>query len=102
MNVFNYTSFNEQYNILNNIIGIGDTTTSTINGIIAHSNRTITEGLEYAENSTWASAKINEWNELMTKLNTDLANLNTLLQQAAAASSAYKEFEQTNNGPQVY
>lgn len=101
MNVFDYAAFNEQYNILNNIIGGGETDPSTINGVVAHSNRAIAEGLEYAENSAWASSKMNEWNELMPSLNAQLANLATLLQQAKAAADAYNQFEQSHTGIQA-
>lgn len=98
MNVFDYAAFNEQYNILNNIIGGGETDPSTINGVIANSNRAISSGLEYAENSAWASSKMNEWNELMPSLNAQLANLAVLLQNAKAAADAYNQFEQSHSG----
>ncbi len=98
MNTFDYAAFNEQYNVLNKIIGGGETDPSTINGVIANSNRIISEGLEYAANSSWASSKMNEWNELMPSLNAQLANLSVLLQQAKSAADAYNQFEQSHTG----
>lgn len=98
MNTFNYEAFSEQYNILNKIIGGGETDPSTINGVVANSNRLISEGLEYAADSAWASSKLNEWNQLMPSLKVQLANLATMLQQAKAAADAYNQFEQSHTG----
>lgn len=98
MNVFDYAAFSEQYNVLNKIIGGGETDPSTINGVVANSNRSISEGLEYAADSAWASSKMNEWNELMPSLKTQLANLDVMLQQAKAAADAYHQFEQSHTG----
>ena len=93
MNTFDYAAFNEQYVILNKIIGGEETDPSTINGVVANSNRAITEGLEYAADSTWASSKLNDWNELMPSLNAQLVNLANMLQQGKAAAEAYHQFE---------
>lgn len=98
MNTFNYEAFGEQYNILNKIIGGGESDPSTINGVVANSNRIISEGLEYASDSAWASSKMNEWNNLMPSLKAQLANLATMLQQAKAAADAYNQFEQSHTG----
>ncbi len=98
MNTFDYAAFNEQFAILNKIIGGGETDPSTINGVVAASNRAISEGLEYAADSAWASSKLNEWNELMPSLKVQLANLATMLQQAKAAADAYNQFEQSHAG----
>ncbi|HAB65739.1 MAG TPA: hypothetical protein DCE23_00080 [Firmicutes bacterium] len=98
MNTFSYEAFGEQYNILNKIIGGGETDPSTINGVVANSNRIISEGLEYASDSAWASSKMNEWNNLMPSLKAQLANLATMLQQAKAAADAYNQFEQSHTG----
>ncbi len=98
MNTFNYEAFSEQYNILNKIIGGGETDPSTINGVVANSNKSISEGLEYAADSAWASSKLNEWNNLMPSLKVQLANLDTMLQQAKMAADAYNQFEQSHTG----
>ncbi len=97
MNTFDYVAFNEQYLILNKIIGGEETDPSTINGVVANSNRAINEGLEYASDSTWAASKLNDWNELMPSLNNQLANLANMLQQAKAAAEAYHQFEMTHS-----
>ncbi len=98
MNTFDYAAFNEQYEILNKIIGGAETDPSTINGVVAASNRSISEGLEYASDSQWANSKLNEWNDLMPNLKTQLDNLATMLQQAKAAADAYYQFEQAHTG----
>lgn len=98
MNTFNYEEFNRQYENLIKIIGGAESDPSTISGVIANSNRSISEGLEYASNSAWASSKLQEWNNLMPNLKMQLANLATLLQNAKAAADAYYAFEQSHQG----
>ncbi len=102
MDVFDYAAFNEQFTILNNIIGEGETDSSTINGVIENCNRAILDGLSSAEDSDWARIKMEEWNNLMPSLVSSLNNLNVLLQNAKAAAEAYNQFEQSHNNNNFY
>ena len=101
MNTFDYEKFNEQYSILSKLIGGEETDPSTISGVVVNSNTSINNGLDYASNSAWASSKLNEWNDLMPSLKSQLASLNDMLNEAKNACDAYHEFEVTHQGVQV-
>lgn len=98
MNVFDYEAFIEQYKKLTTIIGDGETDASTIGGVVNNTNSLIRNGLEYAENSAWASSKLENWNQLMPSLQTQLANLAALLKNAKQAAEAYRSWEAQNQG----
>ena len=98
MNTFDYEQFNAQYQTLAKLIGGEETDPSTISGVVSNSNTAIRNGLEYAADSVWASSKQNDWDALMPGLKTQLANLNTMLQQAKQACDAYHQFELDHQG----
>lgn len=98
MNTFDYEQFNAQYETLKKLIGGEETDPSTISGVVVNSNTSISNGLEYAENSSWAGSKLTEWSELLPSLKTQLANLNVMLQQAKQACDAYHQFEIDHQG----
>lgn len=90
---FNYPVFDEEYNKLTKIIGSGETDASTIVGVVNDSNEKMVSRLEYAENSLWASSKLNDWNEAMASFKTNLGNLEELLKAANTARIAYENWE---------
>ncbi len=98
MNTFDYEQFNAQYETVRKLIGGEETDPSTISGVVANSNTSIANGLEYAENSSWASSKLSEWSDLMPSLKTQLANLNVMLKEAKQAADAYHQFEMDHQG----
>jgi len=98
MNTFDYEQFNAQYETLSKLIGTDETDPSTISGVVVNSTQAISNGLDYASDSAWASSKLNEWNDLLPGLKTDLANLNVMLQQAKQACDAYHQFELDHQG----
>ena len=53
MNTFDYEQFNAQYETLKKLIGGEETDPSTISGVVVNSNTSISNGLEYAENSSF-------------------------------------------------
>lgn len=98
MNVFDYEPFMAQYKELVKIVGDGETDSSTMDGVVKNSDNLIRSGLEYAENSAWASSKLENWNQLMPSLQTQLANLAALLKNAKQAAEAYHSWEAQNQG----
>jgi hypothetical protein len=99
MNIFEYGSFCEVYEQLKKTIGsLDDTGTSTVGGVINQSNTDITKGLDYAADSSWASSKLDSWNEMLPGLKTNFENLIVLLNNAKNAADKYNEFEKSNQG----
>lgn len=94
---FNYQVFDEQYNTLAKLTGVNsdNTEADTIVGVINNSDSNIKSRLEYAEGALWASSKLEAWDETVTNLKTNLANLEDLLKAAKAARDAYEAWEQT-------
>ena len=99
MNVFDYAKFCDEYTKLKATIGsMEDADTSTIGGVMKSCDSEIKKGLEYAEESSWAASKVDAWNEMYPKLQTDFNNLIVLLQNAKNAADKYNEFEKQSQG----
>ena len=98
-NTFNYQAFNDDYTNIKNAVGsMQDTDDSTIGGVINSLNTDIRNDLEYAENSLWASSKLNDWNEMYPSLVNAYNNLVNLLDAAKVAADQYNAFENQNKG----
>lgn len=93
-NRFDYEKFSSLFETLSKNIGMAeDSGLENITAVINDCNNKITSGLAYAEDSTWASAKLQEWNSIMPELKNQLANLENLLTKAKTTATAYHEYE---------
>ncbi len=96
---FEYATFSEKYNNIKNAVGsMQDGDASTIGGVINSSNLTLANDLEYAEDSVWASSKMEAWNDMYPSLKASFEKCINLLDVAKATADDYNAMEQRNTG----
>lgn len=99
VNNFDYESFCSYYTNIKNAVGaLEDLDASTIGGVINSANNALVEDLQYAEVSSWASSKIEAWNNMLPGLKAAFQNCINLLDAAKQDAEDYKAFEEANQG----
>lgn len=94
---FNYVDFNTYYTNIKDAVGaLSDSDASTIGGVINSCNTTLSNELEYAQGSTWASSKMNVWHDMYPGLVASFNKCINLLDVAKATCDDYQAFEQNN------
>lgn len=99
MAIFNYQRFHDEYQKLTNLIGnLEAADASSIGGIMKSTDNLLHNALNDAEQSQWASSKLNDWTPIYNSLKNKLRTLQSLMEAAAAGNAEYQAWESQNSG----
>ena len=99
MAIFNYQSFHDEYQKLTALIGnLEAADTSSIGGMMKSTDDILQNALNDAEQSQWASTKLNDWTPIYSSLKNRLKTLQSLMDAAAAGNAEYQAWESQNSG----
>ena len=99
MAIFNYQRFHEEYTKLTNLIGnLEAADNGTIGGLMKSTDTTLNKALQDAEQSQWASTKLNDWTPIYNSLKVKLQTLQNLMRAAAEGNAEYQAWEKQNSG----
>ena len=99
MAIFNYQRFHDEYQKLSNLIGnLEAADSSSIGGMMKSTDNLLQNALRDAEQSQWASSKLNDWTPIYTSLKNKLRTLQSLMEAAALGNEQYQTWESQNSG----
>ena len=99
MAIFNYEKFRDEYNRITALIGnLEAEDESSIGGVMKGTDTVLNRALTDAEQSQWASSKLNDWTPLYNSLKSRLMTLQSLLDAAVAGNNEYQAWEKQNSG----